>query len=699
MLALLMAFAVLALCAWRLLRNGFRNNSKLPDNPSSLKAFDAENGHSKPSRAQKLMAEAFEFIPQAPVSDAVNVLVLYATEYGFSKEVARRAASMLSQSCQYRPRVVNVMNYACVDFSREKYLLVVCSTTGDGVPPNEAEEFLDALRASSVKFHADVQYGVLALGDQSYPHFCRGGILFEELLIKVTHVVPAVHRGEVDQEDWDVILPWIQSFMTFLPDSTSRECTQNVPSSKHGIESFEDAASLESAADDPNADYLLSAIPKFAAQLEDSMTSARYSRNEPFMSRVVCRKLLTVPLSDIDVYSGEQMSVKPDDAKKVVRVEFDIANSGMQYKSGDAIGVVPRNNTLAVEDLLQALAATGDELVVPGADSLSIADTACTTPIKFRVALEEHLDLKTVRAELIEALGYATTDPKEKGMAAELLHTGELLLPLQHGGSERRSTVMFSDEGRSYVEEREVLDVLGDFVGAALTPAEIARLLRPLTARYYSISSTPVESPSSIAITVDVLRYSLLNIPREGVASTFLNDRVIPAESKVGIFVSKNDGFRLPADTKRPIIMIGPGTGVAPFVGFIEERVATNAVGRNILFFGCRHEKQDFLYRAKLEEFAKVGALDLVTAFSRDQPSKIYVQHRILERASELWDMVDKEDAHIYVCGDGSRMAPDVDRALRNVVKVQGQRSDTEAVAYLDRLAEAGRLQRDVWIP
>lgn len=697
MIALLIAFSLLALCAWRLFGNGLeliRLNSASTSAQNGSVSFA---GSVKPSRAKKLMSEAFEFIPETLGAGAVRVLVLYATEYGFSKEVARRAAAMLAENGKFCPRIMNVLNFPCVDFAKEPNVLLICSTTGDGVPPNEAEDMMDALRAGSVNFHASLRYGVLALGDRSYPHFCRGGIIFEELLTKESRLPPALDRGDVDQEDWDAINAWIESFMKCIPANG----IQQTYSRQFSIdrEPCEDSTVSTCLQDTVNEDYLRSSIEKYASNLDDAGGAARFSRHEPYMAGLISRTPLTTPVS-LSPGSNSQANttVLRDDVKEVVRIEFDIADSGIRYKSGDSIGVMPKNNTITVEKLLQALAATGDEPVVLGSDAMSIADAAAATPIKLKQALEDHLDLRIVRAELIEALGIATSDVRERTKAAQLLQNGELLLSRSDDAVDKCTTILLTDTGRKYVDERDVLDVLGDFVGASLSPAEISRLLRPLTARYYSISSTPQVSPHRIAITVDVLRYVSLNIPREGVASTFLNDRTVPGESNVGIFVSKNDNFRLPQDGTKPIIMIGPGTGIAPFIAFIDERIATNAQGKNILFFGCRHESQDFLYKTKLEKLAKIDALDLETAFSRDQPEKIYVQHRMLARAREIWKLIDQEEAHTYICGDGSHMAPDVEATLSRLIQEQGQKSAAEAIAYLDSLTDRGRLQRDVWI-
>jgi sulfite reductase (NADPH) flavoprotein alpha-component len=686
MLALALAFLVLFVVAWRLLRPAPYVKLQSPSRAQ------VGTGSGEPSRAQRLLQEAFEFAAAAPgqsddqqaSDDRTNVLVLYATEYGFAREVARKAAALLAACPSLRPRVLNVLNFACVDFGRETAVLLVCSTTGDGVPPNEAEDFCAALRDGSV--HTDhrksPKFGVLALGDRAYPHFCRGGHVLEELLVKAFQTKPTVPRGQVDQEDWECINKWLSSFKEIVFDTPVRRSNSAVAGDA-GIHAVHIV--------NPDQDYLPAAVEKYLETWNCSPSSVRYSRNAPYMASILSRKPLT--RSTTMPASGETMlspPVRDAEPKLVIRVEFDLSDSEMQYRAGDALGVIPKNNPDLVERVTLAVAASGEELVVVGAESSSsITETLKRPPVLFKDALMHQLDLKTIRPELIDAIGVATDMPEERARCAELLG--------REPGSNSSSPL--SQVGKRYVACRDVLDVLSDFVGARLTPAELVRLLRPLTARYYSISSSPIASPDRVAITVDVLQYTSLNIKREGVASTFLNNRVSLQDDKVGIFVSKNDNFRLPEDGAKPIVMIGPGTGIAPFVAFIDERMLSSAAGRNVLYFGCRHSDQDFLYRDKLEDLASCGKIELETAFSRDQSEKIYVQHRLAQRAGDIWSLMENEGAHFYVCGDGRRMARDVEETLGRVVQEQGCMSKEDACAYLERLSKEGRMQRDVWVP
>ena len=241
-----------------------------------------------------------------------------------------------------------------------------------------------------------------------------------------------------------------------------------------------------------------------------------------------------------------------------------------------------------------------------------------------------------------------------------------------------------------------MIDFLVENPGVKPSPKEFTALLKPLAPRLYSISSSPKAHAAQVHLTINVVRYDGHGRPRKGVASTFLADRVndgIP----VPVFIQTSHGFRPPTDGSKPVIMVGPGTGVAPFRGFLHERVATGATGKNWLFFGEQRAATDFYYRDELENMLADGRLTkLSTAFSRDQAEKIYVQNRMLENTAELWAWLEA-GAHFYVCGDASRMAKDVDDALHKLIETAGGKSADDAKAYVAKLKSDKRYQRDVY--
>ncbi|MFH8465261.1 sulfite reductase flavoprotein subunit alpha [Streptomyces sp. NPDC017991] len=334
--------------------------------------------------------------------------------------------------------------------------------------------------------------------------------------------------------------------------------------------------------------------------------------------------------------------------------EFDLGDNGITYEAGDALAVVPLNDDALVRALLDYLGAGGDE------------ETA-------RVLRAER-EIRTPSKELIADL-------------VERAPSSELAAVVAHGD---RSDL------DSWLWGRDVLDLLRDAGSAAPGPAELLPLLRPLQARQYSISSSPLAHPDRVHLTVASVRYGTGQRTYAGVTSSYLADRV-GAEAPVGIYLQPNASFGVPADDDTPMVMIGPGTGIAPFRGFLHERAARGASGRNWLFFGDRHRDTDFVYEDELGRLRESGVLTrLDLAFSRDQAEKVYVQTRMREQARELYAWLE-DGAHVYVCGDAARMAKDVEAALLGVVAGQRGRGDADAAEYLADLRRAKRYVRDVY--
>jgi len=243
---------------------------------------------------------------------------------------------------------------------------------------------------------------------------------------------------------------------------------------------------------------------------------------------------------------------------------------------------------------------------------------------------------------------------------------------------------------------REIIHLLQAHPDVRFSPTEFVGFLSKLQPRLYSISSSPKAHPNEVHLTVAVVRYESLGRRCQGVCSTFLADRVHES-TPVPVFVQTSTNFRLPQNTDAPVIMIGPGTGIAPFRAFLEERRAVGARGKNWLYFGDQCQATDFLYREELENFLRDGHLvRLDTAFSRDQAEKIYVQQRMLENARELWSWLEA-GAHLYVCGDAKRMAKDVDAALHQIISTAGGKTADQAAEYVRQLKQAKRYQRDVY--
>lgn len=351
-------------------------------------------------------------------------------------------------------------------------------------------------------------------------------------------------------------------------------------------------------------------------------------------------------------------------AKETIHIELALEGSGLQYEVGDALAVVPMNADDVVEDFLSVSKLSGEEEVeVKKVGKVSLKD-----------ALKNHLDITSLSRKVVK--GY-----QEITKSASL---GDLLT------DDRKP------EFKSFLWGRQIRDLFSiePFTGTA---QDLVNIFRKLPPRLYSIASSLKAHPDEVHLTVAAVRYDAFGKERKGVASTFLADDAKVGEN-VHVFVQKNKNFRLPEDPNKPIIMVGPGTGIAPFRAFIEERAETNAPGESWLFFGDQHYSYDFLYQLELQDHIKNGDLTkLDVAFSRDQPKKVYVQHKMLEKAEELWDWIDNKGANFYVCGDADRMAVDVHQALIQIIVKQGGKSEEEAEKYLAALKKDKRYQRDVY--
>jgi sulfite reductase (NADPH) flavoprotein alpha-component len=353
-----------------------------------------------------------------------------------------------------------------------------------------------------------------------------------------------------------------------------------------------------------------------------------------------------------------------DSEKRVHHVVLKLPD-GVAYEPGDSLGAWAQNNPEEVEIILGWLDARGSEPV-------TLPDGAV---VSAREALTRECDLRVPTASLYWTMAKFARSARE----AEIL---------------RKLADDDADAPRLGIHE--VLNVLSRFPSARPPVAELVTALGRLQPRLYSIASSPRAHPGEVHLTVGLVSYELYGRGFRGVASGHFAERLVPGR-RVPIFVQRAHGFRLPADATAPVVMVGPGTGIAPFRAFLEERAAAGASGANWLFFGCQSRERDFLYREEMERYLARGVLArLDTAFSRDQAQKIYVQHRMRERAAELWRWLD-EGAYVYVCGDAKRMAVDVERALLDIATEQGGLNDAGAKAWLSGLAAAGRYLKDVY--
>ena len=369
-----------------------------------------------------------------------------------------------------------------------------------------------------------------------------------------------------------------------------------------------------------------------------------YNKNNPYSSQLLVNRMLT---------EGSD--------KETRHFELSLKGSGLSYEPGDSLGVLPLNCSGVVDDLLTAVGFSGNEEVALVEQKINLRDAllnnfACTVLSKIQIKKFNEIAQVDALAEMLKI--------------------------------ENKDTLV------DYMWGRELIDLFLEYPQPNLSVEDFTGLLRPMPPRLYSIASSLNAHTDEVHLTVAVVRYDTHGRERKGVCSSYLAERV--GES-LPCYFHPNKNFKLPEDNDKPISMVGPGTGIAPFRAFIEERNAIGAKGENWLFFGDRSQKTDYLYRSEWESYQKDGLLNrLDLAWSRDQDEKIYVQHKMLEKGAELWSWLEN-GALFYVCGDASRMAKDVDQALRTIAREHGSMSEEDSAVWVKSLQKEKRYLKDVY--
>ncbi|PZD95023.1 sulfite reductase [NADPH] flavoprotein alpha-component [Paenibacillus sambharensis] len=377
--------------------------------------------------------------------------------------------------------------------------------------------------------------------------------------------------------------------------------------------------------------------------------ASEYSRTNPFRAEV---------LENLNLNGRGS-------ARETRHIELSLEGSGLQYEPGDSLGVYPENHPQLVEELIAAMGWQADEAVTinKNGEKTSLYE-----------ALRTHFEITVLSKPLLEQAGK--------------LVPGSKLKDFVEASSQQ--------ELRAYIQNRDLLDLVQDYDLKGVPAEEFVQVLRKMPARLYSIASSPQAYPDEVHLTVRTVRYEANGRNRYGVCSTHLAERVAAGDS-LPVYIQANPNFKLPENPDTPIIMVGPGTGVAPFRAFLGEREETGAEGKTWLFYGDQHFATDFLYQVEWQRWLKDGVLTRMdVAFSRDSAEKVYVQHRMLERSAELYQWL-QEGAAVYVCGDESQMAHDVHATLQTILMQEGGMSPEEAAEYLTRLQQDKRYQRDVY--
>ena len=548
--------------------------------------------------------------PLAPAIETRTLTVLYGTETGNSRGLAKTVAEAAKQQ-GIVATISDMADYKTRKLKDEQDLLVITSTHGEGDPPQSAVAFFEFLEGRKAPKLPDLRFAVLALGDSTYEKYCEGGKRIDRRLEELGATRLAA-RVDCDV-DFDEAAPaWIKAVVAKLAPQ----------------------------------DFAPTLAPATARAPAMPAATSAFDKQNPFAATVIDNIVLT----------GRGSS------KETRHIELSLQGSGLVYEPGDALGVVPRNDPAVVEAVLESVGLAADAPVAVKDKQLALGD-----------ALSSTFEVSAVTPRFIDHW-------------AEL--SGAAALARLRGPEQV--------EARSaFMREHHVVDILRQFPVKGIDADSLLRGLRPLQPRLYSISSSLAAVPDEAHLTVGTVRYDLDGQPRAGVASSYLAQHAAP-DAVVPVYIQSNPHFRLPQD-EAAVLMIGAGTGVAPYRAFMQEREARGASGRSWLVFGERNFRSDFLYQAEWQGLLKDKVLTRMdVAFSRDRTPKAYVQDCLRQNSRDVYAWLE-EGAHIYVCGDAAHLAPDVHATLLDIIVNESGRDTAAAADYLAALQRDNRYQRDVY--
>lgn len=553
----------------------------------------------------------------APAAEAVaepaTLTILYGSESGNAEGLAHDAGEKAKEK-GLPVRVVDMADYKQRELRDEDLVLIVTATHGEGDPPEPATDFYEFVHGRKAPKLQGTKFAVIGLGDTSYEFFCQTGRDFDKRLEELG-AERLRDRLECDVDFEAPANEWLPPALdAFLEHSGGGGQTDNV-------------------------------VPMPGQ--EAPAPKPQYDRKNPFPAEVMENICLNGRGSGRDTR----------------HVELSLEGSGLDYKPGDILGIVPENRDEAVDTIIERLGLDPEASVTTDEDDKGLRD-----------ALKHDYEITILTPQLLGAYGELADSDELRELAQE----------------DNRKAMT------EYVRDRQLVDVVTEYPATGIDPQNLVGMLRRLQPREYSIASSHEACPGEVHITVAAVRYEREGEPRYGVASTYLADDIEPGET-VPVFVRPNKTFGMPEDPNTPMIMVGPGTGVAPFRAFLQQREEEGAEGANWLFFGNRHFRTDFLYQIEWQQWLKEGALDRMdVAFSRDGADKVYVQDRLREQGADVYQWLES-GAHFYVCGDAEYMAPAVHQALVDIVSEHGGRSAESAEEYVKQLQRDKRYQRDVY--
>ncbi|CAG9585425.1 unnamed protein product [Danaus chrysippus] len=603
-------------------------------------------------------------------SSGRSLVVFYGSQTGTGEEFAGRLAK---EGIRYKMKGMVADPEEC-DMEEltklrdiENSLAVFClATYGEGDPTDNAMDFYEWLKSGDPDL-TGLNYAVFGLGNKTYEHFNSVAIYVDKRLeeLGATRVFE-LGLGDDDANIEDDFITWKEKFWPAVCEKYNIEST--------GEEELTRQFRLVTHAPDeitPNEVFTgeIARLHSFQNQ------RVPFDAKNPFLAQIIVNK---------ELHKGGDRSC--------LHIELDISNSKMRYEAGDHVAVYPINDRGLVERLGVLTGADLDEVFsLINTDQESTKKNPFPCPTSYRTALSHYVEITALpRTHILRELAEYCVEDEDKNKLL-LMSTNS-----QEGKALYQSFVVDSC--------RNIVHILEDLKSCKPPLDHLCELLPRLQPRYYSISSSPKLYPETVHVTAVVVKYETptgrLN---KGVTTTWLaENKPEPGKPfpRVPIYIRKSQ-FRLPLQTQTPVLMVGPGTGLAPFRGFLQERsharINGKEVGDTILYFGCRHRDQDYIYQEELEEFERNGDVTLHVAFSRDQPKKVYVTHLLENNLEQIWDVIGKRNGHFYICGDAKNMAVDVRNIVLKAVQEKGGRSETEAVQFLKKLESMKKYSADVW--
>tara|TARA_B100001287_G_scaffold44122_1_gene33250 strand:- start:929 stop:2743 length:1815 start_codon:yes stop_codon:yes gene_type:complete len=591
-----------------------------------------------------------------------SLAILFGSQTGNAEELAENTKK-LADKAGLVSQVFDMDGLSATDLSSHKRLLIITSTWGEGEMPDNAIDLWESVCSTSPQLNG-LHFSVCAIGDTSYDEFCQAGIDWDNKL----HELGANRTTDLQLCDVDFEPEWQQWVDKAVPAMAAVVISSADP---------EPAAELEEEVQE-----ITVAEPKVKEE------KSAWSAKNPYFTNIV-----------------ENYVLNGAGSKKETRhVVFELGDSGLDYKVGDALGVVPENPPHIVEELIEIQGWDRDYKVTTHNGERSLYDAL---KLDFEVHMASKKFVQSLSEKIISTGLKITvkfvsrTRGERKWNASEQ----ELLPPelTANAPSEEPSEKLehLTNDAKAmedYLWTRDYVDILREF-DAKYSPEEFLDLAARLKPRLYSIASSHDAHPGLVELTVGIVRFSYHGRDRGGLCTQFMADEIGTSTKQVGVFMSPTKSFVLPEDKDIDIIMVGPGTGIAPFRAFMEQRVFDGGKGRNWLFFGDQSSKTEFYYKDTIESWLDSGDLyRFTTAWSRDQAEKIYVQHRLKEHGAEVWEWFEN-GAYFYICGDKTYMAKDVHRALIEIAIEHGGMSEADATHFIEKtmMKEQKRYLRDVY--